>query len=105
MRLRRALFALASLALVAGGVAVVTALPASAATVTVTTNADELNADGDCSLREAIAAANTDAAVDACAAGSGFDVVVLAAGTYSPAATLSIADADGVLLAGVGATI
>ena len=42
-----------------------------AATITVNTTTDELNADGDCSLREAIIAANTDAAIDACAAGSG----------------------------------
>jgi CSLREA domain-containing protein len=42
---------------------------AYAATITVTTTADELNADGDCSLREAIQAANTNTAVDACPAG------------------------------------
>ena len=39
--------------------------------IAVTTTDDELNADGDCSLREAVVAANTDAAVDACPAGSG----------------------------------
>ena len=38
------------------------------ATLTVNTTDDELNTDGDCSLREAIQAANTDAAVDACVA-------------------------------------
>ncbi len=53
-----------------------------AANITVTTTADELNADGDCSLREAIRAANLNIAVDACAAGSGADVVTLGAGTY-----------------------
>ena len=43
------------------------ARPAAAATsVTVTTLADELNADGDCSLREAVQAVNTGTAVDAC---------------------------------------
>ena len=46
------------------------ALPARAATIGVTTNADELNNDGDCSLREAVAAANTNAGSDACPAGS-----------------------------------
>ena len=56
-------------------------------TITVNTTADELNSDGDCSLREAIQAANTDAAVDACPAGSGDDTITLPAGTY----TLSIA--------------
>jgi len=40
------------------------------ATITVNTDADEDNADGDCSLREAIQAANTNQAVDNCPAGS-----------------------------------
>ena len=54
--------------------------PASAATLTVTTDADELNSDGDCSLREAIEAANTNAAVDGCGAGDeGADTIVFAA--------------------------
>jgi len=59
---------------------------AHAATITVTTTTDELNSDGDCSLREAVQAANTDAAVDACAAGNGVDIIALSANTY----TLSI---------------
>ncbi|NIM52595.1 MAG: CSLREA domain-containing protein, partial [Gemmatimonadales bacterium] len=58
-----------------------------AATITVNTTDDELNADGDCSLREAITAANTDAVVDTCTAGSGTDTITVPAGTY----TLSIA--------------
>jgi CSLREA domain-containing protein len=53
-----------------------------AASLTVTTTNDELNSDGDCSLREAIQATNTDAAVDACTAGSGADIIVVPAGTY-----------------------
>lgn len=54
-------------------------------TITVTTTTDELNTDGDCSLREAIQAANTNTAVDACPAGSGSgqDVITLPAGTYT----------------------
>ena len=56
--------------------------PVEAAAITVNTTADELNSDGDCSLREAIQAANTDAAVDACAAGSGDDTITLPAGIY-----------------------
>ncbi|MBA3470341.1 MAG: CSLREA domain-containing protein [Herpetosiphonaceae bacterium] len=52
-------------------------------TITVTTVGDELNTDGDCSLREAIQAANLNTAVDACAAGVGADTIVLAAGTYT----------------------
>jgi len=52
-------------------------------TIEVNTTDDELNSDGDCSLREAIIAANTDTAVDACPAGSGADTVTLQAGaTY-----------------------
>jgi CSLREA domain-containing protein len=39
-------------------------------TIKVTTKEDESNTDGDCSLREAIEAANTNLAVDECAAGS-----------------------------------
>lgn len=53
------------------------------AVITVTTTADELNSDGDCSLREAIQAANANAAVDACVAGSGDDTVVVPSGTYT----------------------
>jgi CSLREA domain-containing protein len=55
---------------------------ARAATLTVTTTADELNADGDCSLREAVRAANLNSAVDACPAGIGPDTIALPAGTY-----------------------
>jgi CSLREA domain-containing protein len=54
-----------------------------AAAITVNTTADELSTNGNCSLREAIQAANTDAAVDACTAGSGDDVITLPAGTYT----------------------
>jgi CSLREA domain-containing protein len=57
-------------------------IPSSAAAILVDTTADELNADGDCSLREAIEAANTDAAVDACPAGSGADNITVPAGAY-----------------------
>jgi len=64
--------------------------PAHAATIAVNTTADELNSDGDCSLREAIQAANTDSTVDGCGAGSGADTIVVPAGTY----TLSIAGAN-----------
>ena len=60
------------------------ASPARAAVgITVNTTADELNSDGDCSLREAIQAANSDLAVDACVAGSGSDTVNVPAGTYT----------------------
>jgi len=73
------------------------ALPARAApaapsiTFSVTTTADEAGAVGSgCSLREAITAANTNAAFGGCPAGSlGADTINLPAGTY----TLSIANA------------
>jgi CSLREA domain-containing protein len=45
------------------------AVPASAATIEVTVTNDELNADADCSLREAVQAANTNAAVSGCPKG------------------------------------
>lgn len=61
---------------------VLLAAPAWSATLTVSTTDDELNSDGDCALREAVQAANTDAAVDGCAAGSGADTIVIPAGTY-----------------------
>ena len=55
--------------------------------IQVTTTDDELNTDGDCSLREAVEAANTNTPVDNCIDNSGFyDVIILDAQTY----TLSI---------------
>ena len=50
--------------------------------IEVTTTQDELNNDGDCSLREAVQAANTDQGVDDCVAGDGADVIDVPAGTY-----------------------
>jgi CSLREA domain-containing protein len=72
------------------------AAPAHAAAIGVTTTADELNSDGDCSLREAIRAANLNAAVDACPAGDGADTIALPAGIY----TLTIAGYDDAALMG-----
>ncbi len=59
------------------------ARPALAATITVNTTADDTTNNGNCSLREAVIAANTDAARDACRAGSGADTITLPAGTYA----------------------
>ncbi len=69
--------------------------PAYAASITVTTTADENNTGASCSLREAITAANTNAAVSGCSAGSGTDTITLPAGTYTlsselPAVTSTI---------------
>jgi len=54
------------------------ALPAGAVTITVTTAEDQDLADGFCSLREAILAANTDAARNECPAGAGEDRIAFA---------------------------
>lgn len=59
-----------------------TVLPVYAAEITVNTTDDEFFPDGDCSLRDAIQAANLDAPVDGCTAGSGADIIRLAVGTY-----------------------
>jgi len=63
------------------------AVPVRAATITVSTTADVVNNESeDCSLREAIAAANTNTAVDACPAGEAapvVDTINVPAGTYT----------------------
>ena len=56
--------------------------PAAAATITVTSNAPSPGASGDCTLGEAIQAANSDSPVDACPAGNGDDVISLSAQTF-----------------------
>ena len=69
------------------------ATPIHAQTViTVTAASDDLIANGNCTLREAVQAANTNSAVDACpAGGTGVDQIVLSAGqTYA----LSLAGAS-----------
>lgn len=61
------------------------------AIITVTTFADDLTANGNCSLREAVQSANTAAAVDACAMpGTTNTIIRLAAGGY----TLTLAGAN-----------
>ena len=64
-------------------------MPASPfAGITVNTLVDENNAGADCSLREAITAANTNAAYGGCTAGSGTDTI-----TVSVAGTLTLTSA------------
>jgi CSLREA domain-containing protein len=70
------------------------AVVARAATITVNSTDDSLASDGNCTLREAILAANNDTAVDGCAAGSGPDVVVVPAGTYQLTGPLGGVDED-----------
>jgi CSLREA domain-containing protein len=57
---------------------------ASAVTIRVTTTADAMTDDGECSLREAVLAANTNTRTNECRAGSnvGKDVIQLPGGTY-----------------------
>ena len=55
---------------------------ARAATITVSVTADDNTVNGNCTLREAIIASNTDTAVDACPAGNGADTISLPAGNY-----------------------
>ncbi len=63
---------------------------ASAATITVTTTADTVANDGQCSLREALNAAATDtgsgSAAGECAAGAGADTIVLGPESLRPLA-------------------
>ena len=70
--------------------AVLLPLTAAAATITVDTTAD--SGSGNCTLTDAVAAANGDNAVDACVAGSGADTIELPGltGTITLGASLLI---------------
>ncbi len=57
--------------------------PPTGAVITVTSQADDLEKNDNCSLREAIQAANTDTRVDQCPAGDGKDLIVLESGVYT----------------------
>jgi len=71
---RPVMFAAVLLSLLGGAVF---ATPARAATITVTTTADEYGAGAGCSLREAIRAANSNAAFGGCSAGAaGADTIM-----------------------------
>jgi CSLREA domain-containing protein len=59
------------------------AAPAPATTYSIVTVADDFSGNGNCTLREALSAAVTNTAVDACPPGSAStDTIVLGAGTY-----------------------
>ena len=62
--------------------ALLSSSPALGAVITPNTFSDENGGGTDCSLREAILAANTDAALGGCPAGGGADTIPLGAGTY-----------------------
>ena len=78
--LRRYVVALALAGLAAAG-----AVPAAATIIPVTTVTDENAVDGDCSLREAVLAANNNVPVDMCPAGQNdqTDTITIPAGTYT----------------------
>lgn len=68
--------------------------PAQAATIKVTTKADELNNQPPCSLREAIRSANVDTAIGGCSSGTGADTITLPKGTYKLTIANAAADPD-----------
>src|SRR5262245_47576702 len=76
--------ALARCAALTAGVLLVVST-ARATTISVDSTADDYDQgpNGNCTLREAVVAANGDIAVDTCAAGSGADTIVVPAGTYA----------------------
>ncbi|MFL5896417.1 MAG: choice-of-anchor Q domain-containing protein [Thermoleophilaceae bacterium] len=82
-----------AIAICALGTTLYLAPAALATTITVTTQSDTAVNDGQCSLREALTAANTDFSAtpgplaNECPAGSGTDTIVLPAGTYTLGAT------------------
>lgn len=78
-------------------------------TIVVSTNSDVVDNDGQCSLREAIAAANTDTASGSrsgeCPAGSGNDTITIPSMQISLNGSLTISSPIVVAGAGVGSTI
>jgi CSLREA domain-containing protein len=80
-----------AVAAVIGALALSAPAAALGAQITVTTTADTITG-GQCSLRAAISAANTDTTVAGCAAGSGTDTVLVPAGHC--ALTLAAANED-----------
>jgi CSLREA domain-containing protein len=85
--------------------------PANAATITPDTFLDDNTNNDNCTLREAIIAANTDTADDSCTAGTGADEIPLQAGTYelgvpgmdeddAASGDLDITDPDGLKITG-----
>ena len=94
--------------LVAGGVVLAGAPAQAASVITVTTVSDNASADGSCSLREAVANANDDAATHPdCAAGSGADTIRFDGGGAATIAVdptlgaLKPSDPDGLVIDGV----
>lgn len=79
-------------------------LTVEAAVINVNTTNDELNTDGDCSLREAIEASNRDVAVSGCIAGSGInDIINVPAGNYVLSLPGGLRVTESAFIRGVGA--
>lgn len=83
MSIRKSLLHGVSLAVLTAAAVVALTPAARAAIIVPTVFTDDLTVNGNCTLREAVRAANLDTAVDACVAGSGADTIQLAAGTYT----------------------
>jgi CSLREA domain-containing protein len=73
----------AAFMLICIGIILALASPAAAAVINVTTFTDEDGTGADCSLREAVTAANTDMAYGGCPAGGSADTIVLPDGVYT----------------------
>lgn len=67
---------------------------AGAATIVVNTLDDEITADGDCSLREAVQAVNMFEPVDACSAGDGNDTITFDSALLGQTIVLDLAGPD-----------
>ncbi len=79
----RSSFACAAVVLLLASLLILPVPSVFATTITVTTTVDDINGDRQCSLREAIRAADTNTAIGGCAAGvSGADTIIIGAGTY-----------------------
>ena len=84
--------------------------------ITVDVFVDDITVNGNCTLREAIEAANTNTAVDGCAAGSvvGQDLIILPSGEYAITEVITAENGnqsgdfdilESVIISGAGATI
>src|SRR5205085_7403132 len=82
---RRAALVLALSALAVAALGAASGAPAAGGTTIVVTRTDDPSSPtaGQCSLREAVSAANTDHVVGGCPAGNGADTIVLGAANYS----------------------
>lgn len=83
MKNRSFLVRLSALVLIAIAFSSTPASDQSGAVIIVNTVEDELDVDGNCSLREAIRAANLDTGIDACPTGNWADGINLPAGTFT----------------------